>query len=79
MATPARGPMVHRRFLRRNNQRPDDRIVEKTEWGPQRLDPSARASSIDWLKGAGGSWARPVEGLFLLDDIVGFGKGVGDH
>jgi uroporphyrinogen decarboxylase len=46
-------------------------IVEKGEWAHKLLDLSTRMI-IDWLKAQQKAIGSGVEGIFILDDIVGF-------
>ena len=46
-------------------------LVEKPEWAHKLLDLATRLT-IDWLKAQVKIMGPTVEGIFLLDDIVGF-------
>jgi uroporphyrinogen decarboxylase len=46
-------------------------IVEKPEWAHKLIDLSTRLV-IDWLKAQHKAMGDTVEGIFILDDIVGF-------
>jgi uroporphyrinogen decarboxylase len=69
MAT-SRGPMCTAGFVRSTTDFMID-LVEKPEWAHKLLD---RCTSliIDWLKAQAKAMGPTVEGIFILDDIVGF-------
>ena len=69
MAT-SRGPMRSAGFARNTSDLMID-IVEKPEWVHKLLDLCTRII-IDWLKAQVKIMGPTVEGIFLLDDIVGF-------
>jgi uroporphyrinogen-III decarboxylase len=69
MAT-ARGPMCTAGFARNTSDFMID-LVEKPEWAHKLLDLCTRLI-IDWLKAQVKVMGPTVEGIFLLDDIVGF-------
>ena len=69
MAT-ARGPMCTAGFVRNTSDLMMD-LVEKPEWVHKLLDRCTRLI-IDWLKAQAKAMGPTVEGIFLLDDIVGF-------
>jgi uroporphyrinogen-III decarboxylase len=66
----SRGPMCTAGFVRSTTDFMID-LVEKPEWAHKLLD---RCTSliIDWLKAQQKAMGPTVEGLFILDDIVGF-------
>jgi len=66
----SRGPMCTAGFARGTTELMID-IVEKPEWTHKLLDLSTRMI-IDWLKAQQKAIGRDVEGIFILDDIVGF-------
>ncbi len=66
----SRGPMCTAGFARGTTELMID-IVEKPEWTHKLLDLSTRLI-IDWLKAQQKAIGRDVEGIFILDDIVGF-------
>ncbi len=69
MAT-SRGPMCTAGFARNTSDFMID-LIEKPEWAHKLLDLSTRII-IDWLKAQAKAMGPTVEGIFLLDDIVGF-------
>jgi uroporphyrinogen decarboxylase len=66
----SRGPMCTAGFVRSTTDFMID-LVEKPEWAHKLLD---RCTSliIDWLKAQAKAMGPTVEGIFILDDIVGF-------
>ena len=66
----ARGPMCTAGFVRGTTDFMID-LVEKPEWAHKLLDLCTRLI-IDWLKAQAKAMGPTVEGIFLLDDIVGF-------
>jgi len=66
----ARGPMCTAGFVRGTTEFMID-LVEKPEWAHKLLDLCTRLI-IDWLKAQAKALGPTVEGIFLLDDIVGF-------
>jgi len=66
----SRGPMCTAGFVRSTTDFMID-LVEKPEWAHKLLDLSTRLI-IDWLKAQEKAIGRDVEGIFILDDIVGF-------
>jgi uroporphyrinogen-III decarboxylase len=66
----ARGPMCTAGFVRGTTDLMID-LVEKPEWAHKLLDLSTRLV-IDWLKAQHKALGDTVEGIFILDDIVGF-------
>jgi uroporphyrinogen decarboxylase len=66
----ARGPMCTAGFVRSTTDFMID-LVEKPEWAHKLLDLCTRMI-IDWLKAQAKAMGPTVEGIFLLDDIVGF-------
>jgi uroporphyrinogen decarboxylase len=66
----ARGPMCTAGFVRGTTDFMID-LVEKPEWAHKLLDLTTRLT-IDWLKAQAKAIGRDVEGIFILDDIVGF-------
>ncbi len=66
----SRGPMCTAGFVRSTTDFMMD-IVEKPEWAHKLLDLSTRLI-IDWLKAQAEAMGPTVEGIFILDDIVGF-------
>jgi uroporphyrinogen-III decarboxylase len=66
----SRGPMCTAGFVRSTTDFMID-LVEKAEWAHKLLD---RCTSliIDWLKAQQRAMGDGVEGIFILDDIVGF-------
>ncbi|MBI5691135.1 MAG: uroporphyrinogen decarboxylase family protein [Verrucomicrobia bacterium] len=66
----ARGPMCTAAFVRGTTEFMMD-LLEKPEWAHRLLDLSTRMI-IDWLKAQARALGPTVEGIFLLDDLVGF-------
>jgi uroporphyrinogen decarboxylase len=66
----ARGPMCTAGFARNTSDFMID-LIEKPEWAHKLLDLSTRLI-IDWLKAQAKAMGPSVEGIFVLDDIVGF-------
>ena len=66
----ARGPMCTAGFVRGTTEFMMD-LVEQPEWSHRLLDLCTRLI-IDWLKAQAKAIGPGVEGIFLLDDIVGF-------
>jgi uroporphyrinogen decarboxylase len=66
----SRGPMCTAGFARGTTELMID-LVEKGEWTHKLLDLSTRMI-IDWLKAQQKAIGSGVEGIFILDDIVGF-------
>ncbi|HZZ59352.1 MAG TPA: uroporphyrinogen decarboxylase family protein [Opitutaceae bacterium] len=66
----ARGPMCTAGFVRSTTDFMID-LVEKPEWAHKLLDLCTRLI-IDWLKAQAKAMGPTVEGIFILDDIVGF-------
>ena len=66
----ARGPMCTAAFVRGTSEFMID-IAEKPEWTHRLLDLCTRLI-IDWLKAQHKALGATVEGIFILDDIVGF-------
>lgn len=66
----ARGPLCTAGFVRGTTEFMID-LVEKPEWAHKLIDRCTHLI-IDWLKAQGAAMGDTVEGLFLLDDIVGF-------
>ena len=66
----SRGPMCTAGFVRSTTDFMID-LVEKPEWAHRLLDLCTRLI-IDWLKAQAKAMGPTVEGIFLLDDIVGF-------
>ncbi|UCG86919.1 MAG: uroporphyrinogen decarboxylase family protein [Gemmatimonadota bacterium] len=66
----ARGPLCTAGFVRGITEFMID-LIEKPEWSHKLID---RCTSliIDWLKAQYATMGDTVEGIFLLDDIVGF-------
>lgn len=66
----SRGPLCTAGFVRSTTEFMID-IVEKPEWAHKLID---RCTSliIDWLKAQAKIMGDTVEGIFILDDIVGF-------
>ena len=66
----SRGPLCTAGFVRSTTDFMID-IVEKPEWAHKLID---RCTSliIDWLKAQHQAMGDTVEGIFILDDIVGF-------
>jgi len=66
----ARGPMCTAGFVRGTTEFMMD-LIEKPEWAHRLLDLATRMI-IDWLKAQAKAMGPTVEGIFLLDDLVGF-------
>lgn len=66
----SRGPMCTAGFVRSTTDFMID-LVEKPEWAHKLLDLCTRLI-IDWLKAQAKAMGPTVEGIFILDDIVGF-------
>jgi uroporphyrinogen decarboxylase len=66
----SRGPMCTAGFVRGTTDFMID-LVEKAEWAHKLLDLCTRLI-IDWLKAQQKAMGETVEGIFILDDIVGF-------
>ena len=66
----SRGPMCTAGFVRGTTDFMID-LVEKPEWAHKLLDLCTRLV-IDWLKAQHKAMGDTVEGIFVLDDIVGF-------
>src|ERR1700679_1095864 len=66
----SRGPMCTAGFVRGTTEFMID-LVEKAEWAHKLLDLCTRLI-IDWLKAQHKAMGETVEGIFILDDIVGF-------
>ena len=66
----SRGPMCTAGFARSTSDFMID-LVEKSEWAHKLLDLATRVI-IDWLKAQIKAMGPTVEGIFVLDDIVGF-------
>jgi uroporphyrinogen decarboxylase len=66
----ARGPMCTAAFVRGTTEFMLD-ISEKPEWARQLLDLCTRLI-IDWLQAQHKALGATAEGIFILDDIVGF-------
>jgi uroporphyrinogen decarboxylase len=66
----ARGPLCTAAFVRGTTDFMFD-IVEKPEWAHRLIDLSTRLV-IDWLRAQVNALGDTVEGIFILDDIVGF-------
>jgi MtaA/CmuA family methyltransferase len=66
----SRGPMCTAGFVRGTTDLMID-LVEKPEWAHKLIDLSTRLV-IDWLKAQQRALGDTVEGIFILDDIVGF-------
>jgi uroporphyrinogen decarboxylase len=66
----SRGPMCTAGFVRGTTDLMID-LVEKPEWAHKLLDLTTRLV-IDWLKAQQKAIGDTVEGIFVLDDIVGF-------
>ncbi len=66
----SRGPLCTAGFVRGTTDLMMD-IVEKPEWAHKLIDLATRLI-IDWLKAQAKAMGPTVEGIFLLDDIVGF-------
>ncbi len=66
----ARGPLCTAGFVRGTTEFMMD-LVEKPEWAHKLIDLCTRLV-IDWLKAQTKALGDTVEGIFILDDIVGF-------
>jgi uroporphyrinogen decarboxylase len=66
----SRGPMCTAGFVRGTTDFMLD-LVEKPEWARRLLDLCTRLI-IDWLKAQHQALGGTVEGIFILDDLVGF-------
>ncbi len=66
----SRGPLCTAGFVRSTTDFMID-LVEKPEWAHKLLDLCTRLI-IDWLKAQHKAMGNTVEGIFILDDIVGF-------
>jgi uroporphyrinogen decarboxylase len=66
----ARGPMCTAAFVRNTTEFMMD-LVDKPEWAHKLLDLCTNLI-IDWLKAQHKAMGGTVEGIFILDDIVGF-------
>ena len=66
----SRGPLCTAAFVRGTTELMID-LVEKPEWAHRLIDLCTRLV-IDWLQAQREALGPGVEGLFLLDDIVGF-------
>jgi uroporphyrinogen decarboxylase len=66
----SRGPMCTAGFVRGTTDLMID-LVEKPEWAHKLLDLCTNLV-IDWLKAQHKAMGNSVEGIFVLDDIVGF-------
>lgn len=66
----SRGPMCTAGFVRGTTEFMLD-LTDKPEWAHKLLDLCTRLI-IDWLKAQAAAIGRDVEGIFLLDDLVGF-------
>ena len=66
----SRGPMCTAGFVRSTTDFMID-LVERPEWAHKLLDLCTRLI-IDWLKAQAKAMGPTVEGIFILDDIVGF-------
>lgn len=66
----SRGPMCTAGFVRGTTDLMID-LVEKPEWAHKLLDLTTRLT-IDWLKAQQKVMGNQAEGIFILDDIVGF-------
>jgi uroporphyrinogen decarboxylase len=66
----SRGPLCTAGFVRSTTDFMID-IVEKPEWAHRLIDLCTRLI-IDWLKAQHKAMGDTVEGIFILDDIVGF-------
>jgi len=66
----SRGPMCTAGFVRSTTEFMLD-LVEKPEWAHKLLDLCTRLI-IDWLRAQAKAMGPTVEGIFILDDIVGF-------
>src|SRR5215472_12102111 len=66
----SRGPLCTAGFVRSTTDFMID-LVEKPEWAHKLIDLCTRLI-IDWLKAQAKAMGNTVEGIFILDDIVGF-------
>ncbi len=66
----SRGPLCTAGFVRSTTDFMID-LVEKPEWAHKLIDLCTRLV-IDWLKAQQKAMGDTVEGIFILDDIVGF-------
>jgi uroporphyrinogen-III decarboxylase len=66
----SRGPLCTAGFVRGTTEFMID-LVEKPEWAHRLIDLCTRLV-IDWLKAQAKAMGDGVEGIFILDDIVGF-------
>ena len=66
----SRGPLCTAAFVRGTTELMID-LVEKPEWAHRLIDLCTRLV-IDWLKAEAKALGDGVEGIFILDDIVGF-------
>jgi uroporphyrinogen-III decarboxylase len=66
----SRGPLCTAGFVRSTTDLMID-LVEKPEWAHKLIDLCTRLI-IDWLKAQHAAMGDTVEGIFILDDIVGF-------
>ncbi len=66
----SRGPLCTAGFVRSTTEFMID-IVEKPEWAHKLID-RCTSLTIDWLKAQANIMGDAVEGIFILDDIVGF-------
>lgn len=66
----SRGPLCTAGFVRSTTEFMID-IVEKPEWAHKLIDRCTNLI-IDWLKAQAKIMGNSVEGIFILDDIVGF-------
>ncbi len=66
----SRGPLCTAGFVRGTTDLMMD-VLEKPEWAHKLIDLSTRLI-IDWLKAQAEAMGPTVEGIFILDDIVGF-------
>lgn len=66
----SRGPLCTAGFVRGNTELMMD-ILDQPEWAHKLIDLSTRLI-IDWLKAQAEVMGPTVEGIFILDDIVGF-------
>jgi uroporphyrinogen decarboxylase len=66
----SRGPLCTAGFVRSTTDLMID-LVEKPEWAHKLIDLCTRLI-IDWLKAQHQAMGDTVEGIFILDDIVGF-------
>lgn len=66
----SRGPLCTAGFVRGTTEFMID-LVEKPEWAHKLIDLCTRLI-IDWLKAQHDAMGDSVEGIFVLDDIVGF-------